>query len=194
MAARATVFSKPIASSTWLVPTLPDEHAAPALTRNLREVERDHQCLRARTGEPDVRRVGQASSFRADHDGIRRDRADLAFQPVAQRGYLFHTCKIALCRLGRCAEPGDGRYVFGSSAAAALLATAGNKGRKACALVNHQRADAFRPADLVGGQRQIIHAERAQIDRDAAGGLHGVGVDEECLAPWPRLPPRPPAG
>ena len=32
MAARASSGSSPIASSTWLAPTLPDEQAAPALT------------------------------------------------------------------------------------------------------------------------------------------------------------------
>ena len=42
----------------------------------------------------------------------------------------------------------------------------------------HQRADALRPADLVGRQRQQIGAELADIAGDAPGRLDGIDMEQ----------------
>ena len=43
-----------------------------------------------------------------------------------------------------------------------------------------KRADACRPAELVGGERQEVDAERVHVDRQTAGALHGVAVQADA--------------
>ena len=58
------------------------------------------------------------------------------------------------------------------------------KAGKARAVANDQRADALGTAELVGGERQVVDAERGEIDGHAAGRLHRIGVHgEPCAAP-----------
>ena len=82
--------------------------------------------------------------------------------------------------VGGRAHAGDGRHVLGAGAAVALLAPAGHERHQPHAAADPQRADALGPAELVRRDRQQVDAERGDVDRNLAGGLHGVGVEQRA--------------
>ena len=55
-----------------------------------------------------------------------------------------------------------------------------SSGMQSHAAPDPQRADALRSVELVRRDRQQVHAERLDVDRDLAGGLHGVGVKQRA--------------
>ena len=62
------------------------------------------------------------------------------------------------------------------------------------AVADDERADALGPAELVRGQRHASTPSAREIDRDAARGLHGVGMHQQSvLARERRQSPRPAA-
>ena len=73
-------------------------------------------------------------------------------QFIAQRDqfivFLFHFLDSDL---GCGAETDDPRHIFGRGAPAALLPAAVQKRRYLCSLANIERANAFRPVKLMGG-------------------------------------------
>ena len=81
----------------------------------------------------------------------------------------------------RDAQPGDRRHVLGAGAAVALVLAAGQDRLHPRAALDPQRAGALRAVELVRRQRQQIDAERAHVDRNLAGRLHGVGVHQRAV-------------
>ena len=65
-------------------------------------------------------------------------------------------------------------------AASALLAAAVQHRLERDAAAHDERADALRRADLVAGERERVDAELVERERQPAGRLHGVGVDERA--------------
>ena len=121
---------------------------------------------------------------------------DAALQPVAQRRRAAPPPRQASQRAARAATPrptiaGD---VLRAGAPVALVASAGEDGREPHAAADPERADALGAVELVGRQRQQIHAERAHVHRHLADGLHGVGVEEGAAGVERSRPGRRPAG
>ena len=181
------------------------EHVArPDLARRARgtradgdalEIERDHQRLGAGARQRQARRVGQAlPRASAMTTASRRDRADLGLQSLAQRAHALHAGEIALRRLGRGAEPGDGRR---RSRCRRVGAAPGRRrdtsGGRLAPLAHDERADALGPAELVGGKRQVVDAERARHRRRPGRrpAPHRCARQGHALAR--ALPPRRPA-
>ena len=84
----------------------------------------------------------------------------------------------------RAAEADDAGDVERARAHAALLTAAVELRRQAHARVagaHVQRADALRAVDLVRREREQIDAHRLDVDRDLAGALRRVGVEEDAL-------------
>ncbi len=84
--------------------------------------------------------------------------------------------------MGGCAHAGNGRHVLGAGAPVALLASAGGKRHQTHAAAYPQGARALGAAELVGRDRQQIDAERLHVDRQFAGRLDGVGVEQRAPA------------
>ena len=75
----------------------------------------------------------------------------------------------------------DGQGHGGRPGSAARLLAAAEEARgEHDVAADEQDADAGRPVELVGAGRQCRHAEAAEVDRDPADGLHGVGVDRDA--------------
>src|SRR5439155_200641 len=63
-----------------------------------------------------------------------------------------------------------------------LLMTADLLGTEPHALANKQRATSFRGINLVRRKRKQITAERFNVDRNSAGGLHRVSVQPQMAS------------
>ena len=112
------------------------------------------------------------------------DRAqDAALQPVAQRLEPRRlVAQMSERQPRRDAEADDRGDVLGAGAPVALVASAGEDGREPHAAADPERADTLGAVELVGRQRQQVHAERAHVYRHLADGLHGVGVEQGAVA------------
>ena len=75
-------------------------------------------------------------------------------------------------------EAGDGGHVFRAGAAVPFLLAARGDGDEADAASNPQRPDALGTAELVGGEREQIHAEPPDGHGNLADRLDGVGVKD----------------
>ncbi len=149
--------------------------------RNAGEVEADQQRLGFDALDADVGGVRHARRGGAVAIGARHRRQDARLQPIAQRGETRpFGVDLAPGDLGGDAESDQRRHVLGARAAIALLAAAGHEGQHAHAALDPQRARAFRTVELVRGDRQQIDAERADIDRQLAGGLHRIGMKQRA--------------
>ena len=67
---RATSAGSPIASSTWLAATLPDEQADPAETAIPSEIERDHHGLRGKSRDCEQGRIRQPLRIRPEQSSL----------------------------------------------------------------------------------------------------------------------------
>ena len=188
MAARAISGASPIAARTWLAPTLPDEHAAPALTAMPSRSRAMTSVSALAPGSPKLVVLGRRSASPAMTTAAGVMLANPCLQPVAQGTNLVDLGKIAPRRRGGRAEAGNGRDILGPCAPPALLAAAGDEGGQAGAVANDKRTHALRSAELVGGQRKIVDTERAHIDGHAAGGLHRIAVHGEAVLLCPAQP------
>ena len=61
-------------------------------------------------------------------------------------------------------KPDDAGHVLGARAAVALLRAAAQQRRIRVSAPDEERAHALRPVDLVGGEREQVHVERAHVD------------------------------
>jgi hypothetical protein len=142
------------------------------------EIERDDERFGLDALEADVAGVGDAGvgpavDVRAGHGG-----EEIALERVAQRG---HAADLGEARPGACggdAEADQCRDVLGAGAAVALLASAGHLRDQPRAAAHPQRAGALRAGELVPGDGEQIYAERRDVERQLAGRLHGVRVEQ----------------
>ena len=184
MAQSASRGATPIASSTGLRRTLPDEQAAPALTITPARSSAITCVAAGNAGHGDAERVGQARHAAGeDHAprarwpeaGARPRRASAAMRGAIgdrerrQRGAaapkptMPATFSVPARRPRSCPPP-------------AMSGASGRSRRR------DQRAHALRPADLVRRERHQIGAERAHIDRHACPP---PGPRRMCSsAPW----------
>ena len=68
------------------------------------------------------------------------------------------------------------RQVLRARAARSLLVAAVDERHQAHAPAHIERRRPERPAELVAGQREQVHAERGNVHRQLADGLHRVGM------------------
>jgi hypothetical protein len=113
------------------------------------------------------------------HAGQRRAQAGL--ERVAQRGDPRGVGERIGQPLERRGEADDRGQVFGAAAPVPLLA-AGKLRRERHAVAHEQRADPFRPVQLVRGQRHRVGAERREIERQLADQLRRVDVQQRAAA------------
>ncbi len=171
----------PIAASTWLGPTLPDEQAAPALTMT---PSRSSAMTWVSAGVPGIaiaEVLGSRGNIGAEHDrlGCRVD--DRRFERNAQLADAVIGRHLRRRGLGGGRETGDAGHVLGAGAASPLLSAAAQQRRQIDPAGYDQRADPRRAADLVRRQGQQIGADRGDVERHLAGGLHRVAVKEGAL-------------
>ena len=85
--------------------------------------------------------------------------------------------------LGGLAQPDAERRRQGARAEAALLAAAHDQRHQPHARLaaDVERADALGPVDLVAGDAHQVDVHRLDVERDLAGGLRRVGVEEGLL-------------
>src|ERR1041385_2329547 len=81
--------------------------------------------------------------------------------------------------LGR---PGNTGQVLAAGAAAALLATTADNRGDLDRAADDQRTDPGRAAELVGRQADEIGADRGSIDRDLAGRLNRIAMEQSTVA------------
>ena len=91
---------------------------------------------------------------------------------------------LRLCRrelrareFGGFAEANDSGNVFGAGAAVAFVMAAVKLRSERRAGADVERADALGAINFVRGDGEQIHAEVIHVERELAGGLHGVAVE-----------------
>ncbi len=127
-----------------------------------------------------MRVSGQASRpwRSAVQDGVGHRREHLADQVVTQRREPRGLGLPALRGHDRGdGERPDGGSVQGPGPDVPLLAAAVQHGNGYHFAAEDKRADPDRPAHLVPGHGEGVHAGRAEVHRDLRGGLHRVGVE-----------------
>ena len=170
----------PIAASTWLGATLPDEQAEPEDTATPSRSRRDDQRFGRNPVDRDAKRLRQprraARRRRSAVPGV----ADDACKPVAPaRPDRRPSPDRPSAAVAAAPKPAIAATFSVPARRPLLLAAAGEERREGEVLARpHDRAGALRPADLVGGQGQHVDAERGDVDRDAARRLDRVGVDD----------------
>ncbi len=75
------------------------------------------------------------------------------------------------------AESHDAGDVFRTRTEAALVMSAVEKLAQTSAAADVQGANAFGRINFVAGEGKKIESKRVDVNRDFAGGLHGVGVE-----------------
>ena len=124
IAERAISGPRPMASSTWLALTLPEKHAAPALTAMPVEIELDDERLGRPARQRDARGVGDTRGLAADDHRRRRHAHDAILEHVAQAADARYRMGIALQGRRGGAEAGDAGDVLSSTTPAPLLPAA----------------------------------------------------------------------
>ena len=172
----------PIAASTWLGPTLPEEQAAPAL---IMTPSRSSAITWVSADAPGIASavvLGSRVDIGADHDGIRHCFHRRCFEPVAQLPNPRVIGDPGHRGIGRRREPGDARQVLAAGAAAAFLAAAADHRDGLGVAGHHQRADPRRAAELVRREADEIGADLRRRERQLAGALHRVAMEEGAIA------------
>ena len=182
---RGDIGRDPIAASTWLGPTLPDEQAAPALTMTPSRSSAMIWVSADGAGHRDRRGVRQARRRGADHDRLGRQRRDFRFERVAQLADPLVVVDLGCGGLGGSGEAGDAGHILGAGAASALLSAAAQHRRQIEPAAHDQRADPRRAAELVRRQGQQIGADLGHVERHLAGRLHRVAMEERAVAHAP---------
>ena len=121
----------------------------------------------------DPRRTRPVDADKWNRARARRLRADHAASAVARIPPATPSRNVA-----GDAEGDDPEQVFRAAAAAALLMTEQLR-LQAQALADDQRADAGGCMQFVAGERQQVDGNSPYIDRQLAGRLHGVGVQQD---------------
>src|SRR6266550_8325809 len=102
-------------------------------------------------------------------DGVGYARAHPGDDPVAQCRLPWGLESAALARDShRHSEADDARHVLRSGAPALLLAAAGLHRRDARPAAYVQRADALRPVELMGVDREEVDRDRPHVDLESS--------------------------
>ena len=174
---------RPIARSTCDGSSVPDEQADPvdtAMPSRSSAISRLSASTRSKLmlvvfGTRGVARAVDGRARHAAQDARpRADRAARATRAASAR-------ELRAARAARRRPAGDRRHVLGARAAVALVLAAGDDRQQARAALDPQRAGALRAVELVRRQRQQVDAERPHVDRNLAGRLHGVGVQQRAV-------------
>ena len=103
------------------------------------------------------------------------------FEQVSQRQHVSGLgCALTASGGSGSAECGDAGDILGAGAQPPLLAAAANEriGQMNVVAASNERADALRPADFMGRQRQQIRAERSDVAIDASRRLHRIDMEQ----------------
>src|SRR5712691_12881265 len=107
-------------------------------------------------------------------------RGNLLLKSIAQALSVFVAFgHFALGEFGRRAKRDDVGDGFSAAPPLSLLMTTDLLRSQAHSFANKQRAGSFRRVDLVRRKRNQITAERLNVDRNPAGGLHRVSVQPQ---------------
>ena len=170
----ASFSSTPIAASTWLTETLPDEQVEPELIITPSRSSADQRGFRRQAGNGEAGRAAQPRRLHAEDQRLREWPA---FRPASKwsRRWAMRARSPSPSRhgMGRRAEAGDAGKILayrraGPSAGRRRPAAAASGAPSR----TNQRADALRAAQLVRRQNHVI-AER-EIQIDLAGGRHRI--------------------
>ena len=164
---------RPIACSTWLVVTLPELHAAPALTAIALQVQRDHLRPGRRAGQRQAGGVGQPSRrIAADHRAARHRRL---LRRIPQRRHRRQV--VVLARLRSRGEAGDQRHRRRAAAPPPLLPAAADQrfGERRIRR-QQQRTHARGPAQLVRRNRQAVRPQAIEPHRHPPRRLHRIDM------------------
>ena len=150
------------------------------------EVEGDDEGFGFEVIEVEIAGVGDAGCAAAVDARIVDLGENALFEAVAESGELGRGVggQPGGGEFGGFAEACDGGYVFGSGAALALVRAAVQHGGEADVAANEENADAFGGVDLVAGEGEEVDVPEwafgAQVERETAYGLDGVGVEESA--------------
>ena len=181
IALSASAGATPIASSTWLRVTLPDEQAEPALTITPARSSAITCVDDATPGiaiESVFGRRGASAPNTAASGASAQSRCCAAIAQLGDIGVRFERC---LRRPRRRAETDDAGKILGTRAQPPLLPAATQRRPQRETAAHRQRAAAHRSAELVRGERHQIDIERGEIDRDLACRLDRVAVIERVV-------------
>src|SRR5262245_18031747 len=152
---------------------------APCADRDAGEIEPDDERLGLGARHRDAARIREPRHPPRHHHRVRLDRKGPALEFIPESGKLSGFFHLRSSTLGRDAEAGDGGDILGAGAPAPLLASALDQGLDWDAFAQHKSADALGSADLVRRKRHHIGdigAKRAEIERQPAGNLNRIGV------------------
>src|ERR1700722_1683348 len=144
------------------------------------EVEADLQGLAYRVCKCEIAGVGNAAAVVTVDEAL-RDRFEKGLlETVSQRADFFEVeADMMGGQFGGLAKADDAGDVFGAGTAIAFVMAAVKNGSDRHAGAQVQSADALGPVKFVSGDGKQIDAEAVDIDGEFAGGLHGVGVEED---------------
>ena len=147
-------------------------------------VEQEQERLALDAGDADVRRSGDLGRRRHGLDEARDGGLQPGHQAVAQGAdALDHRGPLGRGdpqRLGHADDAGD---VVRAAAAVALLAAAEEERLERHAVADDERADALRPAELVGTDGDEVSGGGDRGDVEPHGALHRVGVEHRLGRP-----------
>ena len=134
--------------------------------------------------------VGRAGDLAVAGHGL-DDAVDRAARPSTRRSRRPREPRVLAVALGvgrgqRLGHGDDAGDVVRAAAALALLAAAERAAARARRRRGRQHADALRPAELVGAERQQVDERRDRAQVEPARGLHGVGVEQRRRRPLAR--------
>ena len=138
-----------MAASTWLAPTLPDEHAAPELTDTPARSSLISSVSADRPGKTDAGCIGQPRAIAGNDDGLRRHGTHGLFQPVPHGAEPAHLIDLSRSAHRGRAEARNADHILRTGPPPALLPATGDQRRHLAALTQDQCAHTRRPADLV---------------------------------------------
>ena len=146
-------------------------------------IEEQEQRFRFDAGEGEVGGVGQALRRVAIALGGGKADEEFAFEVVAERLHGGGVGgEFGAGEFGGAAEADDAGDVLGAAAAVALLVFAVEVRREGRAFADEEGADAFRAAEFVGAEREVVDGERLEVERKLADGLHGIAVKAHAAA------------
>ena len=130
--------------------------------------------------ETDVHVAGEAAPAiavqqRTGHVGL--DTLDEAIAQGGQAGAGGRA--VLLHQLERRATRHDAGHVLGAGAATTFLVAPVDEWHQRSPAPDVERAHALGRVELVGGEREEIDPEAVHVEVEEAGGLHGVGVNED---------------
>ena len=128
----------------------------------------------------DIGRIRQTVLHISIHDGIGDSRQKAFFQLIAEGGHSRVFIRHVVHGQFTCGtEAYDVRRVFRAGTTPPFLMPAAKKRDEPRSLADIQHSDPLGGVELVPGKRQKVHRHLGQINRKLAGGLYGVGMEQD---------------